>query len=247
MSMSAIRPAGADSRALSPIDAREELGIYAYVGNDPVNFTDPLGLKRTNCVPTNGTILVCADRPKPQPKTQLFAGIVGSALRSDASASHGSFEGGGGEAQEGGGVVVDPFLKQACRAAAAPINPSSRTTSRAVNGALSEVFGGKSGPLSRPYSREFAQPNALPNITAPGWVRSSSGHAGYAWEAAIPSMPGHVVKVYMNDRDAGGRITATITTPMGVGHLADYAVNRTTGYVGNAQRAQEYLKGQQCP
>jgi hypothetical protein len=44
MFMSAIKPAERSGGKMPPA-CGEELGIYAYVGNDPINRIDPLGLR----------------------------------------------------------------------------------------------------------------------------------------------------------------------------------------------------------
>jgi hypothetical protein len=44
MLMTAISPRDRGSSALSLAQCGEELGIYSYVGNDPINFVDPLVL-----------------------------------------------------------------------------------------------------------------------------------------------------------------------------------------------------------
>ncbi|HLL30694.1 MAG TPA: hypothetical protein VK403_06840, partial [Allosphingosinicella sp.] len=62
----------------------------------------------------------------------------------------------------------------------------------------------------------------------------------------IPSMEGYVVKVYVNDRDAGGATTAAITSATrSLDHIFAYGLNVATGYVGNAENAVKYLEGKQ--
>ena len=44
MFMSAIKPAERSGETMPPLGCGEDWGIYAYVGNDPVNRTDPTGM-----------------------------------------------------------------------------------------------------------------------------------------------------------------------------------------------------------
>jgi hypothetical protein len=100
--------------------------------------------------------------------------------------------------------------------------------------------------MSTPLSREFAKLDAIPDFSRGGWRQSPSGHAGYASELPIPSAPGYVVKVYINDRDLGGRNTVAITSSTNsIRHFIEYGINVSTGHVGNAGRAVEYLRSQQ--
>ena len=81
-----------------PISYDGGINLYAYVGNDPVNWTDPLGLSGL-CAGVGGEdIVVCGTRPKPQNGPTLGVGALGGI----GSAGSGGESGGG----EGEDIVV---------------------------------------------------------------------------------------------------------------------------------------------
>lgn len=226
-----------------PIGYEAGTNLYAYVGGDPVNSVDTLGLGPHDFNCAGGG---CAD----------------TVITGGSSSLHGTLLGGGSPAKffldapletapggEGlnGNQPSAPFNSQPrCLARPPAIPPSAKTTSRAVNQALKEAYGRGSGPTSTPLTNEFARLGAIPDFSRGGWLQRTSVHAGYAWELPIPNAPGYVVKVYINDRDLGGRNTVAITSPTySLEHLKEYGVNVLTGYVGNAERAVEYLRSQQ--
>jgi uncharacterized protein RhaS with RHS repeats len=49
-----------------PIGYGDGMDMYAYVGADPVNFTDPFGLAKRKCKDELGEIVVCGDRLPPK-------------------------------------------------------------------------------------------------------------------------------------------------------------------------------------
>lgn len=243
------RTAGRHGRFLQPDPIGYQAGtnLYAYVGGDPVNFVDPLGLSRNQ--PDEGN-LVCSDGFCNN--INIGAGKVMPFLSAAFDLATGDRRRYGGRVETGsprGGPVDSEAPDTAesqprCLAAPPPIARSAETTSRAVNQALKEANG--AGPTSSPLSREFARLNGIPDFSKGQWQQTASGHAGYAWELPIPSMPGYIVKVYINDRDLGGRNTVAITSSTySIGHVAEYGINYAFGYVGNADRAVEYLRSKQ--
>jgi hypothetical protein len=222
-----------------PIGFQGGMNLYAYVSNDPVNLTDPLGLVPHDLICGSGG---CIDinitgGGSSQAGTLLRSG--GSEAKFFVSAPLAEARGDGGGTLQLASAEAQPL----CLAPPPAIQPSAATTSRAANQALREVYGQRPGPMTSPLSREFATLNAIPDFSQGGWSQTTSVHSGYAWEAPIRSKPGYVVKVYINDRELGGRNTVAITSSTyTAGHAVEAFINRTTGYVGNADRAVRYLE-----
>jgi len=67
--------------ATVPIGYGDGMNMYAYVGGDPVNFTDTSGLSATSGCDRSGLganeALVCGERPKPQPQPGLSPAFDG--------------------------------------------------------------------------------------------------------------------------------------------------------------------------
>lgn len=232
-------------RFMQPDPMAYEAGtnLYAYVGGDPVNYADPFGLEPHDLSCAGGG---CADIAITGRLSSLHGTLLrgGSAAKFFVNALMETGTGGDGPSGKQPPAPIDSQPR--CLARPRDIPPSAATTSRAVNEALREAYGRESGPISTPLSSEFARLDGIPDFSRGGWQQSTSVHAGYSWELPIPNAPGYVVKVYINDRDLGGRNTVAITsTTYSPTHAVEALINRVTGYVGNADRAVRYLESRQ--
>jgi hypothetical protein len=206
-----------------PIGYRDGINWYNYVGSDPINKIDPMGLE--DLPPpirvVGNPYTVCSGYSCAFAVFELLAQVV---PKQDW-----------GVITPGGTAIhFDKSGKKRCRDA----KPSPKFMSNTTNVALRSVAG---GGRAQALSSEFSLVTRMPDFNSGGWQSVASTHAEQSYEHALAGSD-KVVKVYINDSNFGGSNTVTITAPTGsLEHYVDYIPYRA-GVPVNTGNANDFWR-----
>jgi RHS repeat-associated protein len=220
-----------------PIRYGDGMNIYAYTRNNPINYSDPLGLE---CTPTIAHWEWYEYTSGPNagqmvPGSLQLTGITQGQCRPDERPELPQFFQAGFQYTQNGIPLPGYRTEKKNCPAASP--PSKKFMGDTTNAALQSVPG---GGRAEPLSTEFSRVTQLPDFRSGGWESSTSSHAAQAFEHALPGSD-IVLKVYIGDRNFGGANTVTMTEPMGVVHALEWFPWRA-GYPVNTGNANEYWR-----
>jgi RHS repeat-associated protein len=184
--------------------------VYAYVGGDPVNNSDPSG---TLSIASNGCAVVTGSRiPKCGDALVGALGDVGIYAYVDKSKKGGILEMAG---RGNPGDIHDPF---AFPYAHVTPDDADEVVVNGVRAAIISLFPsiGESWLNNNisPLNENFAEIKDLKAIRDSRWKKRPSSHSPSAWEIALPGTS-YVLKLYQNDTENRGLNTIAIVAPTG--------------------------------